>query len=1032
MPQHRLFKLFLAALFQFQYCAGQQQLYFNNITEKDGLSSNKVTCFFKDKTGYMWVGTESGLNRYNGNSWEIYKPSDNKKNYLSNSFITDVEQDEKNNIWVSTHKGLNRIDAAADTTEVFLPDANAEKNSIPSDIIWDVYIDTDTSVWIAADAKDFCRYNPDQKRFYYYDFKKYLPQAISQNQSAYHSILKILPGLPSELWLASTDGIFSFNKQSGRFRLELSINLREVRFFYFEKRLQKLYCIDEKNKLYCFNTSTKELTTILLDQDNGKQSFIAPYSMNEALLLFPASEGLAGFSGDDQTLFFVKGKAVIGNDLLPGKVNCVYKDNQNITWIGTGNGISKFIPALNANLHLSFPINLVSDPSAVTKNFVYLPGTDKWLIASHRDNTVFVADNKTGLVSTLQKPAVYRNDTCFALYLHHDDTLFLLCKGSLLIYNYRLQKWNKIFLPAPFNRVAITAMAVDASNNYWLRTINERLIVYNTATNKIWIPASDSFDNYSVYCIASDIQNNCIWIGTHSYGLYRYSLTQNKFEYIESNNKNKTSLHSYIINDIVPDGKGNIWVATFEGGLAKYKTSLPPDKGFKTFDVFSGLPDDIVYGITIGRNGDVWFTTGKGIGHIDANGNWKGLYNQQNGLPYSNFQQGIEVLPDGKIAALTENGLICFNPLVISATSNYPVIIDNIFVNDNKVFLESQKTGSRQFSYNQNDFSFHFSVLDFTAPGAIEYYYRLDGLGHDWIYAGKQHSIRYSKLAPGEYSMMVKAKREYGSFYEHEGKFQFYIRPAFWQTLWFRFVCALVIAGSVFWLVRRRIKNIRYEAALKHKMAEAEMAALRSQMNPHFIFNCLNAIDNLIQTNQKDKATAYLSRFAKLIRNVLDSSKNNAVPFQKDYESLQLYLQMEQFRCSNRFEYELKADEELLHGDYKVPPLIVQPFVENAIHHGLLNKENNDRKLIVTASLNNNSIFYTITDNGIGREKANMLRQINKPEHQSYGIQITQERIQLYNQARNTGDDIYITDLYENNQACGTKVVIRIKIADNN
>lgn len=980
----------------------------------------------------MWVGTESGLNRYNGNSWEIYKPSDNKKNYLSNSFITDVEQDEKNNIWVSTHKGLNRIDVAADTTEVFLPNVNAEMNSIPSDLIRDVYVDTDTSIWIAADAKDFCHYNPVQKKFYYHDFKKYLPENKLQTPSAYHSILKILPGISSELWLASTDGIFSFNKQSGRFRLELSINLREVRFFYFEKRRQKLYCIDEKNKLFCYSPSTKELTIKSLDQDNLNQNFIAPYAMNDSLLLFPASEGLAGINSDNQALFFVKGTAVRENDLLPGKVNCVYKDNQNITWIGTGNGISKFIPSLNANLHLSFPTNLVSDPSAVTKNFVYLPGTDKWLIASYNDNTVFVADNKSGIISTLQKPAAYRNDSCLALYFHNDDTLFLLCKGSLLIYNHRLQKWNKISLPAPFNRDAITAMAVDASDNYWLRTINERLIVYNTATHKIWIPASDSFDNYSVYCIASDIQNNCIWIGTHSYGLYRYRLTQNKFEYIESNNKNKTSLHSYIINDILPDGKGNIWVATFEGGLAKYNTSLPPDKGFKTYDLFSGLPDDNVYGIAMGRKGDVWFTTGKGIGHIDADGNWKGLYNQQNGLPYSNFQQGIEVLPDGKIAALTENGLICFNPSVISATSNYPVIIDNIFVNEKKVFPETEKNGSRQFSYTQNDFSFHFSVLDFTSPGATEYYYKLNELDNDWIYAGKQHSVRFSKLAPGKYTMMVKAKRENGSFYEHEGKFQFYIRPAFWQTLWFRLVCAFFIASSAFWLVKRRIKNIRHEAELKHKMAEAEMAALRSQMNPHFIFNCLNAIDNLIQTNQKDKATAYLSRFAKLIRNVLDSSKNNAVLFQKDYESLQLYLQMEQFRCSNRFEYELKADEDLLQGDYKVPPLIVQPFVENAIHHGLLNKETNDRKLIVTAALNNNSIFYTITDNGIGREKANQLRQINKPEHQSYGISITEERIQMYNQEGKTADDINITDLYENNQACGTKVSIRIKIAYNN
>ncbi|MFN8291865.1 MAG: two-component regulator propeller domain-containing protein [Chitinophagaceae bacterium] len=1018
----------LVVLLPVPYCTGQQQLCFYNITEKDGLSSNKVTCFFKDKAGYMWVGTESGLNRYNGNNWEIYKPSKDKKNLLSNSFITDVEQDEKNNIWVCTRKGLNRIDAATDTTEIFLPDA-AVKNTIPGDIIWDACIDSDTSVWIAPDAKEFCQYNPVLKKFRFYDFRKFLAQTIPQNQSSYHSILKILPGRPSELWLATTDGIFSFNKQSGRFQPELAVSLREVRFFYFDKTEQKIYCVDEKNKLFCYRPATREVTTVSLNPGREQHNFVAPYSMNETLLLFPAAEGLAGMNSDNQSLFFVKGAGQRENDLLPGKVNCVYKDNQHITWIGTAAGISKFIPALNASLHLSFPANLVSDPSSVTRNFVFLPETNQWLIASHSNNTVYVADNKSGLVSTLRRPAAFQKDNCFAL-LHRRDTVLLLCRGSLLIYQYRLQHWDRIPLPAPFQQSVITAAAVDAAGNYWLRTIDERLIVYNTSTRKIWIPATEDFDNYAVYCLASDLQNNCVWIGTHSYGLYRYRLREQKFEYIESNNKSKTALHSYIINDIVPDGKGITWVATFEGGLARYNTSLPPDKGFMNYDVFSGLPDDNIYGIAPGPKGDIWFTTGKGIGHIDAAGNWKGLYNQQNGLPYSNFQQGIEVLPDGKIAAVTENSFICFDPSVISATSNYPVIIDNIFVNDKKIVAEPGNTGVRLFRHTQNDLSFHFSVLDFTAPGAIEYYYRLDGQDKDWIYAGKQHSIRYSKLSPGEYTLLVRAKRENGSFYEPGGRFRFKIRPAYWQAVWFRILCVLLVSGAVYWMVRRRISHIRHEAGLKQKIAESEMMALRAQMNPHFIFNCLNAIDNLVQTGQKEKATTYLARFARLIRNVLESSKYNLIPFQKDVESLQLYLQMEQFRCDNKFSFELTATDELLHSDIKVPPLIIQPFVENAIQHGLLNKQEGDRHLSVQATLENEQVHFIITDNGVGRARAQEIKELNKPGYDSYGINITRDRIHLYNKD-NDPDNIKITDLWKEGQPAGTRVDIRLRLPVN-
>ena len=229
-------------------------------------------------------------------------------------------------------------------------------------------------------------------------------------------------------------------------------------------------------------------------------------------------------------------------------------------------------------------------------------------------------------------------------------------------------------------------------------------------------------------------------------------------------------------------------------------------------------------------------------------------------------------------------------------------------------------------------------------------------------------------------------------------------------------------------VLKRKNEKLLYEqtqSALKRKAMELEMQALRAQMNPHFIFNCLSAIDNLIQTNHPDKATSYLARFAKLIRGVLDSSKNNLVPFQKDLETLQLYLEMEQFRCNNKFSYEMNVDPPLLHSDYRVPPLIIQPFIENAIHHGLLHKKDGNRQLKVTVQLQDEHIVYSITDNGIGREKAAGFKERNRPDHQSYGIAITRERIHLHNK-NGIDDDLIITDLKEKGVASGTKAVIKI------
>lgn len=233
-------------------------------------------------------------------------------------------------------------------------------------------------------------------------------------------------------------------------------------------------------------------------------------------------------------------------------------------------------------------------------------------------------------------------------------------------------------------------------------------------------------------------------------------------------------------------------------------------------------------------------------------------------------------------------------------------------------------------------------------------------------------------------------------------------------------------------ILKRKNEKLRGEQdsmALKRKALELEMQALRAQMNPHFIFNCLSAIDNLVQTSQADKATIYLSRFAKLIRGVLDSSKNNLVPFQNDFETMKLYLEMEQFRCNNKFSYRLKADDDLLKGDYKVPPLIVQPFIENAIHHGLLNKQGNDRELQVTAKLQDEKIIYSVTDNGIGRKRAGILKERNRPGQKSYGIDITRERISLHNR-QSMSEGLLITDLEEEGHPSGTRAVVTIICAD--
>ena len=206
-------------------------------------------------------------------------------------------------------------------------------------------------------------------------------------------------------------------------------------------------------------------------------------------------------------------------------------------------------------------------------------------------------------------------------------------------------------------------------------------------------------------------------------------------------------------------------------------------------------------------------------------------------------------------------------------------------------------------------------------------------------------------------------------------------------------------------------------------MAETQMQVLRSQMNPHFIFNSLNSIDAFVQSNDKYNATIYLGKFAKLMRNVLDSSKQNTISFSKDIETLKLYMEMELQRSENKFTVDITIDDELMNSDYKVPPLIIQPFIENAIIHGLRNRDDNGGTLCITISRTDRQIVYIITDNGIGRAAA---ERMHPGKGASYGLEMSYERVKLFN--KEMAPSVEITDLYENKKAAGTRIMVQLNI----
>jgi putative methionine-R-sulfoxide reductase with GAF domain len=243
----------------------------------------------------------------------------------------------------------------------------------------------------------------------------------------------------------------------------------------------------------------------------------------------------------------------------------------------------------------------------------------------------------------------------------------------------------------------------------------------------------------------------------------------------------------------------------------------------------------------------------------------------------------------------------------------------------------------------------------------------------------------------------------------------------------------LQLLNTIAMLMANKIKSIEADESLRktevamysvnEQLSHARLEALQSQMNPHFIFNCINSIDALIHSNDKYGATVYLNKFAKLLRNILDGSRQDKVLFSKDLDTLKLYVELEELRNESKFKATINVPDELYNSDYKVPPLIVQPFVENAILHGLKNKPGNEGLLTITVKNHDGSLNYLIADNGIGRDAAGLLGQ-NKETH--YGVQISCDRIKVFNKEEKAS--VCITDLFSNSKPAGTEVYVQLKM----
>jgi len=532
--------------------------------------------------------------------------------------------------------------------------------------------------------------------------------------------------------------------------------------------------------------------------------------------------------------------------------------------------------------------------------------------------------------------------------------------------------------------------------------------------------------NKSVFCLTEDHEGN-IWGGTQFGGMFMFNPNTEKF--VIYNLKN--GFTNQTVYSILETVDKTFWIATYNG-LWNFN---PETKKFIHYTAANGLPNDICYELIEDEHHFLWITTKNGLSFLDPSKRSFQNYSASDGLISNELDVSFDKGADGKFYLGFDNRYNYFDPNYIVKNNLPPPIAFTSFKIFGKEILLPENNSLNeplQLSYKQNMLSFEFAALNYTAPQKNLYAYKLEGADKDWTYSGSRRQATYSNLSGGDYVFHVKAANNDGVWNEKGKSIFIHIAPPFWEIWWFKIFGMAVIISAVYIFYRQRITHIRKEekkkTAFNKQLAQIEMKALKAQMNPHFIFNCMNSINSYILENDKKKASDYLTKFSRLIRLILENSNKQKINLADELAMLETYMQLEQNRLDNKFDYYIKIDASIKTIAFEIPPLILQPFIENAIWHGIVHKTERG-KINISIKKESNNLICIIDDNGIGRTRAALLKEQEMINHQSMGMKVTEDRLKILHELNMQRPSVTIVDLFdESHEPSGTHVEIIIPV----
>jgi len=968
-----------------------QEVSYRHIGVTEGLPSSEVYSIIQDQKGYIWLSTDAGVCRFNGHKFKRFTTADG----LEDNTVFNLFEDRRGKIWMICYNGAVCYYENGKISSISASDSLMKKLKNGVSYIYSSAMDSGDTLWLGA-LYGLLKIPPT-------DNYKHIKNFTADDSVAF--ILKVFDNRKTVICV-NRIARHEFKGDTASCLIQCIGEYNFVNRDYIEK---KHYGVPNRKCIY----------------------------LKEGVLVYSHAYNLYTYSP----------KKIVQKKTYDNTIIFLYQDRNNDLWVGfSKGGVYKYSKGdVNTTPAKYFTNKSVSGVlldheggiwfSTLESGIYYIP-MDNY----HRHQNNFLDEKICGLDAFGNKVFIANNKN-HILMLNSDNSVDWLSPENEVkasrptkFYNYngnffiignkigKIDTTGKIISYATNKTGTVSGIAIAPLNHDTAYLLLDGNSINKLLENGVWLMDNFSSANGEPTPARSTCmlktKDGLVYLGTRN-GLYTYSDKKFTPEF------SRDSIFRSSITCMEQDRKGRLLIGTKGKGII-----ITKDKKHTVTDASQGLSSDGCTAILPDTNETIWVGTTNGISLLQINNNDSvsviTTINTSHGLPSNEITR---LARRGKILYVgTKEGLCEIDvsmPFYNSTPS--PILISSVYVNKTRT-----AEANSVFQYDQNNFRFYIDCLSYKDMFNPSYYYRLKGQDST-LQLSTSEFIDFSNLRPGNYRLEVWGLNNNKVLSATPAIFNFSIAKPFWLKWWF--ILAEVVAGAaiVFLFIRIRLKDIRKKeeekTRLNRMIAESQMTALRSQMNPHFIFNAINSIQNYILKQNTQQAYDYLTKFSKLIRMVLSNSKENMITIEQELATLSLYVEIEQLRFDKSFDFEINFDKKVDLENCLIPGMLLQPFVENAIWHGIMPLEGiKQGKITLNVRSDAESLSISIEDNGIGREKSKLINK--SATHRSIGMMLSQNRMTILNQARK--DKIYnilIEDLYnDKKQPAGTKIIITIPI----